>query len=183
MKLYWHFRNIQCIVAAFLKPRLSDPTAIVTKSFIANPFDTDWGTAVQAGTFFTYTDAGRWDLSIRAGFLRSALKNKWVVIMGGQKIIHRKPIKLFRKFDLTMQFVGWDSKWIYAAHVFRQGGEVKCASFTKLGIRGKGKLVDPNLVFADMGYKEARLPPQWLLNYFNEDLETLNQCAELLPAT
>lgn len=178
--LYWHFRNLQCILAALFKPRLSDPTVAVTKKFFANPFDSDWGSGIQAGRFFTYTDAGRWDLSIRAGFLKAALKNKWVVIMGGQKIIHRKPIKIFRSFELTMQFIGWDDKWIYAAHVFRQNNEVKCVSFTKLGIRGKGKLVEPKLVFSAMRYDQAKAPPEWLLKHFENDLEVLNKTTDYL---
>lgn len=178
--IYWHWRNFQCILAALLKPRIPDPTQAVTKIFFANPLDSDWGSVVSAGTFFTYTDAGRWELSIRAGFLRAALKNKWVVIMGGQKIIHRRPVKIFRSFSLTMQFVGWDNKWIYAAHVFRQGGDVKAVSFTKLGIRGRGKLVDPQLVFSAMGCPHAKAPPDWMLKHFADDVDVLNRTAELL---
>lgn len=178
--LYWHFRNLQCILAALLRPKLESPTAVVTKTFIANPFDSDWMSALQAGTFFLYTDAARWELAIRAGFLKAALKNKWVVILGGQKIIYMKPVKIWNRFQITMQFVGWDEKWIYAAHVFRQRGETKCVSFAKIGIRGRGKLVDPNQVFAQMGNPSLNPPPRWVLKHFDEDLESVSRCTEAL---
>ncbi|MBS1983029.1 MAG: thioesterase family protein [Bdellovibrionales bacterium] len=116
--LYWHFRNWQCLLVALFKPKIAAPTLPVTKHFWANPFDSDWLHSIQAGKFFTYTDAARWELAVRSGFLGPAIKNRWVVILGGQKIIYRRPVRIFRRFSLTMQFVGWDDKWIYATHVF-----------------------------------------------------------------
>jgi acyl-CoA thioesterase FadM len=171
--LYWHFRNFQCILIGLFMPRLKDPSLPITRRFFANPFDSDWLNSIQAGRFFTYTDAARWELALRAGFLKPALKNKWVVILGGQKIIYRRPVRIFRSFDLTLQFVGWDDKWLYAAHVFRQGGEVKCTSFTKIGIRARGKLVSPTEVLTQMGHAAPNVPPESVLRHFNQDIETL----------
>jgi acyl-CoA thioesterase FadM len=181
MMLYWHFRNLQCIVVALFKPRLSRPTAPLTKTFWANPFDSDWMNSIQAGRYFTYTDAARWELALRAGFLKPALKNKWVVILGGQKIIYRRPVKLFRSFKITMQFVGWDDKWLYAAHVFHQKNDVKCVSFTKIGLRGPGKkLVSPHEVFRSMGHTQTQEAPHWVLKHFESDVETLQEASTML---
>src|SRR5690349_9428000 len=102
--LYWHYRNLTCFLSALFKSRLS-PQDSATKAFWANPFDTDWFSSVQAGRFFTYTDAGRWELAVRQGFIRPALKNRWVIIIGGQKIINRRPLRLFRRFTLTMKIL------------------------------------------------------------------------------
>lgn len=179
--IYWHFRNLQCIFMAFFKPRLANPRSIVTKTFFANPFDSDWMSSIQAGRFFTYTDAARWELGIRAGFLKPAIKNRWVIISGGQKIIYRKPVKIFRFFQITMQFTGWDDKWLYAAHVFRQDGEVKCVSFTKLGLRVKRKLVNPHEVFGQMGYPGPHPVPEWVMRHFNQDIESLKLCDVTVP--
>lgn len=172
--LYWHFRNIQCIFSAIFRPRLTDPFQVVTRSFWANPFDSDWLSSMQAGRFFTYTDAARWEMGVRAGFLKVALKNKWVIIMGGQKIIHRRPVRIFRRFELSMQFVGWDDKWLYAAHVFRQGGDLKATSFSKLGFRGHGRLVSPREVFGQLGHADERFPPSWVMQHFARDVEILS---------
>jgi len=179
--LYWHFRNIQCISLALFRPKLKSPTDILTLSFWANPFDSDWLSSVQAGRFFTYTDAARWELAVRAGFLKPAFKNRWVVILGGQKIMYRRPLKIFRKFQITMQFVGWDTKWIYAAHVFRQGSDVKCVSFSKIGLRARAGLVNPNSAFAAMGHIETKPPPVWVLRHFQEDLESVQAASKALP--
>src|SRR5688572_23978933 len=100
--LYWHFRQIQCILSAWFKKSIS-PYQPLTKTFIANFFDSDWMNSMQAGRFFTYTDAARWEFGVRMGLVKYLWKNKLVIIMGGQKIIHRRPILLWRKFQLTMK--------------------------------------------------------------------------------
>jgi hypothetical protein len=178
--LYWHFRNLQCILIGLLGRRLSDPTQTLTKTFWANPFDSDWLSGVQAGRFFTYTDAFRWVLAIRSGFFWPAVKGRWVVVLGGQKIIHRRPVRIFRRFQLSIQFVGWDDRWIYAAHVFRQGGEVKCVSFSKIGLRQFGKLLNPQIAFNAMGHSAPKAPPEWIAQSFDQDLNNFSRADESL---
>ncbi len=163
-----------------LGSRIKNPTQVLTRSFWANPFDSDWLRSVQAGRFFTYTDAFRWELAIRSGFFWPALKGRWVVVMGGQKIIYRRPLLIFRRFQLSVQFVGWDDRWIYATHVFRQGGDVKCVSFSKIGLRQFGKLLNPQRAFDAMGHTAPLAAPAWVTAYFDQDLERLNQVADLL---
>jgi len=179
--LYWHFRNIQCILLSFFSPRGTSLTQPLSRTFIANPYDSDWFQVVQAGRFFTYTDAVRWELGFRTGFLQAAIKSRWVIIMGGQKIIHRRPIRIFRRFRITYQIAGWDDHWFYAAHVFRQGGDVKAVSFSKVGLRKNGKLLSPETAFAEFGRTEAAPPPTWVYRHFETDRETLEEAARMLP--
>ena len=174
--LYWHFRNIQCIIAALFKAKVS-PNETLVKTFWANPFDSDWFNSIQAGRFFTYTDAARWEIAVRLGFLKLAIKKKLVVVLGGQKIIYRRPVRIFRRFKLKMRIVGWDHKWMYASHYFEQGSKIKCASFTKIGLRSKEGLYSPIKAFEDMGYSHNP-PPQWILNHFQDGLETLKNITE-----
>ena len=169
--LYWHFRNIQCVIAALFKPRVS-PKETLTKTFWANPFDSDWLNSIQAGRFFTYTDAARWEIAVRLGLLKLLWQNHLVAILGGQKIIYRRPVAIFRRFKLVMKVVGWDDKWLYVAHYFNQSGQAKCVVFTKIGLRSKEGLYSPITVFNDMGHSQIH-PPTWLLKYFQDDLETL----------
>lgn len=169
--LYWHFRNFQCIISALFKPKAS-PKETLVKTFWANPFDSDWLSSVQAGRFFTYTDAARWEIAVRLGFLKLALRKKLVVILGGQKIIYRRPVKIFRRFRLSMRIVGWDERWMYAAHYFEQSGKIRCVSFAKIGLRSKDGLYSPITAFTEMGCSKIA-PSNWILKHFQEDLETL----------
>jgi len=176
--LYWHFRNFQCMFLSLFKKPMA-PTEVVTKSFWANVFDADWFHSIQAGRFFTYTDAARWELAARIGFYKYVIKNKWVIILGGQKIIYRRPVKIFRKFTITMQITGWDDKWMYAAHAFRQSGQVCCVSFTKIGLRARGSLFSPVEALKMMGHNQVT-PPAWVIKHFQEDLETLKLADQAL---
>jgi acyl-CoA thioesterase FadM len=181
--LYWHFRSIQCIVAALFKPRVERTDIILTKTFTANPFDSDWMNSIQAGAFFTYTDSARWELAVRMGFLKAAFQHRWVIIIGGQKIIYRKPVRLFRRFQITMQFTGWDDKWIYCSHVFRQNGEEKAVVLTKAGLRCGGKLLNPHEAFKKLGYAETQPAPAWIIEQFEKDVSLLRECSQALPAS
>jgi hypothetical protein len=173
--LYWHFRNLQCILAAFFQPKLRSPLEITEGTFWANPFDTDWFNAIRAQGFITYTDAFRWNWGVRTGFFKAAIKHKWVVIAGGQKLVHRRPVKLFRRFQLSVKFLGWDDKWIYVQHTFRQNGEVKCVSFIKSGIRRGGVLLPPKEMFRVLGFVEELTPPAWCLRQFEGDKDIIRQ--------
>ncbi len=165
---------------ALFRPRIRDPRTKMTSTFFANPFDSDWMNGIQAGRFLTYTDAARWGLGIRLGLLRPLFKNQWVIISGGQKLIYKRPVKIFRRFQITYQFAGWDEKWIYAAHAFLQGGETKAVVFTKLGLRKKGKLVNPHYVMAAIGFLEKNPPPEWVQKQFSEDVASLHECSQIL---
>jgi acyl-CoA thioesterase FadM len=143
-------------------------------TFWVNPFDSDWFHGIYAGRFLTYTDAARWDLGVRIGFLKHAIRNQWVTITGGQKLIYKRPVRIFRRFQITYQITGWDDKWMYVAHVFKQQGEIKALVLTKLGLRSKGKLTNPHDVFALLGHGGRRPPPQWICEEFKRDLEVLN---------
>ena len=169
--LYWHFRNIQCLIAALFKSRIT-PTETITKHFWANPFDSDWLQGLQAGRYFTYTDAARWEIAARLGFLKMSLQKKLVLIIGGQKIIYRRPVRIFRRFRLHLRILGWDEKWLYAAHTFEQGGETKCLLFTKIGLRQKRKLYSPILALEELKHRQ-QIPPQWILDQFQNDANLL----------
>ena len=179
--LYWHFRNIQCILAGLFKRKIL-PTESVVKTFWANVFDTDYLNSIQAGRYFTYSDAARWELAVRMGFLKLEIRNKWVVIIGGQKIIYGRPIRTFRRFSITMRITGWDDKWIYVAHAFRQRDKICVVSFSKIGLRSAKGLVSPIEVFEQMGHEHI-VPPPWVTKHFQDDLETLVTAYDkLLPA-
>ncbi len=179
--IYWHFRNLQCIVAALFKSRIS-PSEImasesIVKTFWANPFDSDWLNSIQAGRFFTYTDAARWEIAVRLGFLKLAMKKKLVVIVGGQKIINRRPVRIFRRFKLVMRITGWDDRWMYVSHYFEQNGKVATVVFSKIGMRSSAGLYSPKKAMEELGYSHMA-PENWILKTFCDDLKTLGSIAE-----
>ena len=169
--LYWHFRILQCILMSFFKSKVR-PDQTLTSTFWANPFDSDWMNSIQAGRFFTYTDAARWEIAVRMGFMKLALRKKLIVILGGQRIIYRRPVRIFRRFNIVMRLTGWDEKWMYAAHSFEQSGKVCCVSLSKVGLRTKEGLHSPIKALEELGYRQI-IPPEWVLEHFKSDLETL----------
>jgi len=154
-------------------------TSTITHRYWANPFDSDWCNVINAGRYFTYTDAARWEIAGRTGFLKFLLKNKWVMIAGGQKIIYRRPVKIFRRFHLKSKIVGWDDKWIYTSFEFKQHNKTCSVLFTKLGIRSKEGLFSPINALSKLGQDQIN-PPDWVLKHFQDDIESLNSAAKFL---
>jgi acyl-CoA thioesterase FadM len=130
---------------------------------------------MQAGRYFTYTDTGRMELAVRTGLFHLLVKNKWVLIVGGQKIIYRRSVQIFKTFNLSMQLVGWDSKWMYIEHTFVQNGELCCVLHSKVGMRSKGKLVSPAEAFKATGQDHLVSPNIGnVIQLFEKDSETLS---------
>lgn len=114
------------------------------------------------------------------GMFGPMIKNKLVVIMGGQKIIYRHPVKLFKTFELAVQFSGWDEKWLYASHCFRQGGKACCISYSKVGFRRAGKLLSPLEAFKLFGLVVGVDKPKWVDSVFEKDLDLFGDVSESL---
>lgn len=39
-------------------------------------------------------------------------------VLASQKTIYKKPLKMFRKFNITIKFEGTDEKWVYHKQIF-----------------------------------------------------------------
>lgn len=93
--------------------------------------------------------------------------------MGGQKLIYRKPILLFRKFKILIRLAGWDEKWFYVTHCFIQNDDTKCVVLCRLGIRNSAGLVQPGKIMESLNFSRVKMAPDWILDSFNSDLEIL----------
>ncbi len=105
------------------------------------------------------------------------MKKKLVVILGGQKIIYRRPVRILRRFKLVMRITGWDDKWMYVSHYFEQNGTVSAAVISKIGMRSSAGLYSPKKAMEELGYSHMA-PEDWILKTFRDDLETLGSIAE-----
>ncbi len=64
--------------------------------------------------YFNYLEAVRWDLQIRSGFLRLALKNGWIGPLASVQMDFYRPLTLFQK--LLAEAVAKARKIYYTSH-------------------------------------------------------------------
>ncbi|MGB5229655.1 MAG: acyl-CoA thioesterase, partial [Eudoraea sp.] len=94
------------------------------RTFKVRLFDCDGLRVMTAWKYPAYMDFMRWELIARSKLYRAIVKRGLAPTLGSQKIIYRKPLKLWTKFDVVLKTAGWDDKWVYHIHKFEQDGEL-----------------------------------------------------------
>lgn len=168
--------KIGAIIAFNRNKALQSINEEITLSFRVRLFDCDALRIMSAYQYPNYMNFSSWDLAVRSGILRAFIKNRWSPLVGSQKAIYKKPLKLWTRFNVKASCVGWDDNWFYHQHYFIQGNEVKAIGTTKLAAWKNARIIPVLNVFGEAGieYKIKR-PPVWVENHFHQDRDDLNQ--------
>ena len=107
--------------------------------------------------------------------LDAAIKNKWSPLVGSQKTIYGKLLKIWTKFNVKASYAGWDERWFYHQHFFIQNDQVKAVGTTKFAAWKQGGIIPVIKVFEEAGIDyEIKIPPNWVANHYTEDRDDLN---------
>ncbi len=82
------------------------------------PNDLDIFLHVNNGVYLTMMDLGRTDMMLRSGIFQPIRKKGWYPVVAAETIRFQRSLKLFQKFSITTEVVGWDEKSIYMQQVF-----------------------------------------------------------------
>lgn len=119
------------------------------------PTDIDLYLHVNNGRYLTLMDLGRWDHSIRTGFARVSLRNRWKPVLGSATVRFRKELRTFEAFDLVTQVACWDRKWLYVEHRFERAGEVHAWGAVKVVVKSGRRTIAPEELLAAVGVAHA----------------------------
>ena len=150
------------VTARALAGRRLEPLATSRIRFLVWPNDIDTNLHLNNGRYLTLMDLGRWDLALRLGLLRPALKSRWQPLVGSAAIRYRRPLPPFRGYELTTRLLCWDEKWFYLEQCFVQEGRVKARALVRILFRGPGGNVPPAQVAQALGYsgRGPEIPPE-----------------------
>jgi len=171
--LYYWYRIIRILVERNFQKQVNIENEL-TRTFRVRLFDCDGLRVMSAFKYTVYMDFIRWELIARSKLYNEIVLKGNAPTLGSQKIIYRKPLKLWTKFNVRLQTVGWDDKWVYHVHKFEQGGELKAIGITRALIWRKDK---PQLMLETMrniGVKDLnKKAPDWVLGLFQNDKEII----------
>ena len=88
------------------------------------PNDLDVNGHVNNGFYLTYADLGRMDLLLRSGNFRKILNQGWYPVVVAETIRFHKSLKLFQRFNITTEVIGWDEKNFLLQQSFERNNEV-----------------------------------------------------------
>lgn len=151
---------------------------MIRRTFRVSPFDCDGLRVMTASKYPVYMDFLRWELIARSKLFKAIIKRGLAPTLGSQKVIYRKPLKIWSKFDVVLESIGIDDKWIYHVHYFEQQDEVKAIGITRALIWKKNIPAALSDILKEVDATEKIIPPQWVLNLFNEDKTIIEMANE-----
>ncbi|WP_019669994.1 acyl-CoA thioesterase [Eudoraea adriatica] len=141
----------------------------IKRTFKVRFFDCDGLRVMTAWKYPVYMDFMRWELIGRSKLYNAIVKRGLAPTLGSQKIIYRKPLKLWTKFDVVLKTAGWDEKWIYHLHNFEQDGELKAIGITRALIWKRDVPGVLSEIMQEAGISQAKEPPLWVKELYAND--------------
>lgn len=120
--------------------------------------------------YFYYMDLIRFEILFRSDLYKNTIKKGMFPVLGSQKIIYKKPLKRWTKFDITLIIEGWEDNWVYHRQVFKQNDEICAIGITKVGFWKKRKIQDMRKIIANSGIsRKEMIVSQDILDLFKND--------------
>lgn len=120
--------------------------------------------------YFYYMDLIRLEIMFRTDLYKNTAKKGMFPVLGSQKIIYKKPLKRWTRFDITLILEGWDDNWVYHRQVFKRNNEIYAIGITKVGFWKKHKIQDMRDIISKSGIKsKEKIVAPDILNLFEND--------------
>ena len=148
---------MQALLRAWRRPPIKDVNEVTSHKFRVLPIDLDVYMHMNHAKYLNYLEAARWDLQVRSGFLRLALKNKWIGPLGHVQIDYYRPLVFFQEFEIKTQFVAFEEKWLYIVQRIWSNDKEVARALVRSTIR-KGRLnIPPEEYLVPLGFKLEEL--------------------------
>ena len=171
--LYYWSRVLRILVEKNFQPPVSIEHAL-TRTFRVGPFDCDGLRVMTAFQYAAYMDFIRWEMIARSKLYQEIILKGFAPTLGSQKIIYRKPLKIWTRFQLRLETAGWDDKWVYHVHTFEQNGEVKAVGITRSLVWRKDKPQFLQQILTNVGVQNLHQPPAaWIVSLFQHDADII----------
>jgi acyl-CoA thioesterase FadM len=151
-------RLLAVLLAARTRARLG-PLDVSRIELRCWPDDLDLNGHMNNGRYLSLMDLGRWDLVIRLGLAKLAVKHRWRPIVGTAAIRFRRELRLLQRFTLETRFSAWDEKWVYIEQRFLVGSRVHAEAQLRGLFRGPKGNVRPAELLAALGEPTLASPP------------------------
>lgn len=148
--MYPYIKLALTLLKARYRPRLDIDEKSVLE-FRPGIFDIDIFGELNNARYFNYMELGRWDYSLRVGFVKLMHRRKWGIAVGGASIRYRRRIAYRRKFKLTSEMICHDERWFYFLQETYIGEKICSSALIKAGVTSKDGLVPATQVADALG--------------------------------
>lgn len=173
---YW-FTIGRMLASRYTRPRVRYD-ATIRRRFRVRLFDCDGLRVMTAAKYPMYMDFIRWEMIARSKMFDAIVKRGYAPTLGSQKIIYRRPLKVWTPFEVELELAGYDEKWIYHIHRFWQQGEMRAIGITRALIWKRDVPAALSEMMAFVGAEGERPPAAWVTALFANDREVLEQTGD-----
>lgn len=163
--MYPYFRAIRWMVSSSFKEKLDDPfesTNIHSRVWFA---DIDVYPELNNGRHLSLMDLGRYNHGNRMGLFSILRKNKWGLMVAGNFTRYRRRLKLFQKFTLETEIVGYDERWFYFYQKTKVKGIIHSSALIRTAITSKEGLIPSAKLVKEMGIDFKPSIPSWVTKW------------------
>lgn len=120
--------------------------------------------------YFYYMDLIRFEITFRTLLYQHTFKKGKYPVLGGQKIIYKKPLKRWKRFKITLVLEGWDDLWVYHRQEFTRNNEIYAIGYTKVGFWKNHKIQEIRPLINQSGMPlDNKSVPKEVLGMFDND--------------
>lgn len=170
---YW-FTIGRMLASRYMRPRVRyDET--IRRRFRVRLFDCDGFRVMTAAKYPMYMDFIRWEMIARSKLFDAIVRRGLAPTLGSQKLIYRRPLKVWSTFEVELELAGFDDKWIYHIHRFVQNGEIRALGITRALIWKRDVPTAMSELLTIVGAVDPKPAPKWVLELFAADREILER--------
>lgn len=152
------------------------PSSKLTRTRRVNILDCESFRFMANSKYFYYMDLIRYEVVFRSKLYNNTVKKGMFGVLASQKIIYKKPLKMFKKFHITLSLEGSDDKWVYHKQIFKQNGQTCAIGYTKAGFWKNKKAQNINQILLKSEPEYVIKPPSKdILNMFKDDYHLLKK--------
>ncbi|MEL6868332.1 MAG: thioesterase family protein [Pseudomonadota bacterium] len=125
------------------------------------PNDIDAFGHMNNGRYLQIMDVARVEWMLQTPVANTIRQQRWAPLLGGGVIRFRHSLKLAQRYSVHTRLLGWDTRWFYLEHSFRDRiGRCVAVGVTRAGLRRSGQWVpaDEVMHFVEPGTTSPLLP-------------------------
>ena len=142
-------------LASFSKPRITDLAAPLQHRFFVWPLDLDENLHMNNSRYLNYMELARWDLNIRSGFLKYALKHKIMAPVLNTAIVYRRSLGPLQTFCVDTQLVHRQGNSLFIEHSISRQGRLYAIAIMEVRVVQQGNTLALDDILAATGLQFA----------------------------
>lgn len=167
--MYPYFKFARGLFRAKRQPKIS-PTQKIILPMKVSIFDMDMFGELNNGRFLTLLDLARTDFIIRTNLLKPIRQQGWSVMVGAAYVRYRRRLKVFSKYELHTELLGFDDRWYYFHQETIKNGVVHFSALMRVAVFSKQGLVPTHTVNETLNITEwPKTLPQWVIDWIEAE--------------